>query len=182
MPAEFASWPEFCETATELARAAKVEDYTYFWWDVRPHPLLGTVEVRCADVQCTPERTAGLAALIQSLARLESGRRDCVIPRREALAEFAFGANRYGLEAEVPDRLGRVVSARSAAVEALALVDPYARELGCEEELDAIEMILREGNGADAQRAVFAEGGMEGLLSDLNRRSHGGPLLSPAHA
>jgi glutamate---cysteine ligase / carboxylate-amine ligase len=174
MPAEFGGWPEFCETATELALAAKVEDYTYFWWDVRPHPLLGTVEVRCADVQCTPERTAGLAALIQSLARLESAEDGCVIPRREALAEFAFGANRYGLCADVPDRFGRVVTARSAAVTALALVAPYARELGCEEALDAVEMIVREGNGADLQRAIFESSGMAGLLSDLNHRTHDG--------
>jgi carboxylate-amine ligase len=182
MPAEFGSWSEFCETAADLARAAKVEDYTYFWWDVRPHPLLGTVEVRCADVQCTPERTACVAALIQSLARLETAEDGCVIPSREALAEYAFAANRYGLRADVPDRAGRVVTARTAAAAALELAAPYARELGCDDELEALEGIIREGNGADRQRATFGERGMRGLLTDLNRRTHEGARPAWSHA
>src|SRR5439155_906753 len=46
IPRAFHHWEHFCETAADLARTADVEDYTYFWWDVRPHPRLGTVEVR----------------------------------------------------------------------------------------------------------------------------------------
>jgi carboxylate-amine ligase len=171
VPREFSCWDEFCETAAELARAAKVDDYTYFWWDVRPHPLLGTVEVRCADIQCTPERTAGLAALIQSLAKLELSEPGCVIPCREALAQHVFAANRYGLQAEVPNGRGDLLPVREAAAEALERVDGHARELDCAAELEAIEQILGCGNGADRQRAAFGVGGMPGLLADLAEQS-----------
>jgi glutamate---cysteine ligase / carboxylate-amine ligase len=171
VPREFACWEEFCETATELARAAKVEDYTYFWWDVRPHPLLGTIEVRCADVQCTMDRSAGIAALIQSLAKLELSEGGCVVPRREALAEHVFVANRYGLRAEVPNGRGDLLPVREVATEVLARVEGHARELGCAAELEAIEAIVRDGNGADRQRAAFSVGGMPGLLADLARRT-----------
>src|SRR4051794_28878218 len=167
VPGEFSCWEEFCETAEDLARAARVEDYTYFWWDVRPHPLLGTVEVRSADVQCSPRRTAAIAALIQSLAKLELTEGDCMLPRREALAEHVFAANRYGLRAQVPNRRGELLPVREAAAEALALVEGHARELGCAPELEGVEEILRDGNGADRQRAAFGVGDMPGLLTDL---------------
>jgi glutamate---cysteine ligase / carboxylate-amine ligase len=172
VPREFACWEEFCEIADDLARAAKVGDYTYFWWDVRPHPLLGTVEVRCADVQCTSQRTAAIAALIQSLAKLELTEGDCVLPRREALAEYVFAANRYGLRAEVPNRRGDLLPAREAAAEALALVQGHARELGCAMELEGVEEILRGGNGASRQRSAFGIGGMPALLTYLAKETH----------
>jgi glutamate---cysteine ligase / carboxylate-amine ligase len=172
VPREFSCWEEFCETADDLARAARVEDYTYFWWDVRPHPLLGTVEVRCADVQCSPERTAAIAALVQSLTKLELTEGDCVLPRREALAEHVFAANRYGLRAQVPNRRGELLPVRAAVAEALGLVEGHARELGCATELGGVEEILRDGNGADRQRAAFGVGGMSGLLTDLAEQTH----------
>ncbi len=51
MPREFRDYEEFCTVADQLIAAAGVEDYTFLWWDVRPHPRLGTVEVRGMDVQ-----------------------------------------------------------------------------------------------------------------------------------
>ena len=55
-----------------LIAAAGVDDYTYLWWDLRPHPNLGTVEVRVMDAQTRVEDTAALAALVQSLVRLHA--------------------------------------------------------------------------------------------------------------
>jgi glutamate---cysteine ligase / carboxylate-amine ligase len=171
MPREFDGWEDFCARVTELTEAAKVEDYTLFWWDVRPHPLLGTVEIRSPDVQCSLDRTAALAALIQSLAKLEIEDPLSKLPSRESLAEYAFAANRYGLRAEVPTRSGRTLPAAEAAEELLDLAKPHARELGCESELEGVAEIAREGNGADRQRAVFGRRGMKELLLDLMRRT-----------
>lgn len=61
IPPAFHSYDEYISTITGLAAAAEVTDYTYFWWDVRPHPRLGTVEVRAMDSQWSLERTAALA-------------------------------------------------------------------------------------------------------------------------
>ncbi|HJZ37888.1 MAG TPA: YbdK family carboxylate-amine ligase, partial [Solirubrobacterales bacterium] len=65
MPREFSDYEEFLTVADQLIAAAGVDDYTYLWWDVRPHPKLGTVEVRGMDVQPTAAGNAAFGALIQ---------------------------------------------------------------------------------------------------------------------
>src|SRR4051794_4003867 len=99
LPRAFRVWEDFCTTSAELARAAGVRDYTYFWWDVRPHPLLGTVEVRALDTQTESWRTAALVALIHALARMEAEIASPATPCREALAESSYQATRHGLGA-----------------------------------------------------------------------------------
>lgn len=63
MPREFRDYEDFCRVADELITAAGVDDYTYIWWDVRPHPQLGTVEVRAVDVQMDAAGSSAIAAL-----------------------------------------------------------------------------------------------------------------------
>jgi carboxylate-amine ligase len=166
LPRPFRDWEDFCATAAELAHAARVPDYTYFWWEVRPHPRLGTVEIRAVDVQSSLERTVALAALIQALARLEAelpGSRTCT----EALAESCHRATRHGLDVQLLDDDGSHTPARALARRRLAEVTPLARELGCEDALAGVERILREGTGAERQRAAFAAGGFDRLLRQL---------------
>jgi carboxylate-amine ligase len=140
-------------------------DYTLVWWDLRPHPKLGTVELREMDAQSRVEDVAALAALVQGLAR-HGAETDADPPPSEAIAWSAFRAARDGLEAKIlhDDELVALPQAARAAVE---LAAPHARELGSEDELAGIERILREGNGADRQRAAFEHGGMAALLEHL---------------
>src|SRR5215218_5849256 len=74
LPRAFRDYEDFIRVADQLIAAAGVDDYTYIWWDVRPHPKLGTVEVRGMDVQPRPEANAAVAALIQALAAMEVAR------------------------------------------------------------------------------------------------------------
>ena len=79
-----------------------IEDYTYLWYDVRPHPNFGTVEVRVMDSQTHVEHTVGLAALVQALARelavhFEEGKQLASYPF-EMLDENKWLAARHGLE------------------------------------------------------------------------------------
>src|SRR5512133_1361490 len=69
VPRAMRDFEDFCVTAALLARAADVPDYTWFWWKLRPHPRLGTVEVRALDAQASLEDTAALVALTHCLAR-----------------------------------------------------------------------------------------------------------------
>ncbi len=78
MPPEFGDYREFLRVADQLVLAAGVDDYTYLWWDVRPHPRLGTVEVRAMDVQPAVTTNAAVAALVQALAPGT----DCAAARR----------------------------------------------------------------------------------------------------
>lgn len=171
VPRRFRDYAEFLEVADQLVAAAGVDDYTYIWWDVRPHPRLGTVEVRALDVPTEPATSAALAALIQAIAAREIDRPSASVLHREALEESYFQAARHGLEAEVLFAAERLEPVRGAAARVLEAVAPYARELGAAESLAEIDRVLREGNGADEQRRLARDAGPDGLLTELVERS-----------
>src|SRR5436305_13813643 len=90
-----------------MTRARVIEDYTYLWHDVRPHPNFGTVEVRAMDAQTHVEHTLGLAALIQAMMRelaehYDAGKRLADFPY-EMLDENKWLAARHGLAGELVD-------------------------------------------------------------------------------
>jgi carboxylate-amine ligase len=171
LPRRFRDYEDFCRVADQLIAAAGVDDYTYIWWDVRPHPRLGTVEVRAVDVQTDALGSSALAALIQAIAASELDRPSDADLSREALEESYFQAASHGLDARILLDSARPEPAREACRRMLERVRPYARDLGAEPALTEIERVLREGNGADEQRRVHREAGMEGLLRHLAERT-----------
>lgn len=171
VPRSFDDYADFLEVADQLVAAAGVDDYTYIWWDVRPHPRLGTVEVRALDVPTEPRVSAALAALMRAIAAKELDRPGPSGLHREALEESYFQAASHGLEAEILLDSEQPAPAREVAARMLEAVRPYARELGDEEPLAEIDRILREGNGADWQRRIESRSGVEGLLARLLERS-----------
>lgn len=171
LPRAFRDYEDFLRVADQLIAAAGVSDYTYIWWDVRPHPNLGTVEVRGMDVAPRPETDAAIAALIQALAAKEIDRPGAPGLAREAIEESYFQAERYGLEARLMVDESTAAPAPELARGTLEEARPYAADLGGEGALEEIERILVDGNGADRQRRVHGERGMEALLSDLAERS-----------
>src|SRR3954453_916891 len=167
LPRAFRDYEDFLRVADQLIAAAGVADYTYIWWDVRPHPKLGTVEVRGMDVQPRPEQNAAVAALIQALAAKEIDRPGAPGLTREAIEESYYQAGRYGLEARLMVDDHSAAPALEVARGTLAEAGPYPEQLGGADALEEIERIVAEGNGADRQRRVHGEGGMEALLADL---------------
>lgn len=171
LPRAFRDYEDFLRVADQLIAAAGVSDYTYVWWDVRPHPNLGTVEVRGMDIQPGPEQNVAIAALIQALAAKEIDRPGAPGLTREAIEESYFQAERYGLEARLMVDDSGAAPAAEVARATLAEARPYAEQLGGAAALEEIERIAAEGNGADRQRRVHAESGVEGLLADLAERT-----------
>jgi glutamate---cysteine ligase / carboxylate-amine ligase len=167
LPRAFRDYEDFLRVADQLILAAGAPDYTYIWWDVRPHPNLGTVEVRGMDVQTRPAQNAAVAALIQALAAKEIDRPGAPGLTREAIEESYFQAERYGLEARLMVDEGTAAPAPEVARATLEEARPYAEQLGGAGALEEIERILIDGNGADRQRRVHGESGMEGLLRCL---------------
>ena len=166
VPRAFDGWEDYDTSMRQIVAAAGVPDYTFLWWDIRPHPNLGTLEVRAMDGQARLDSVIGLAALVHALVL------DCTYgpegdpPPREVLVEGSFRAGRDGLDARIWSR-GALRPLREVAATALETARPYARDAGAEDALDGVERILREGNGADRMRAAFARGGMEGVLEHL---------------
>ena len=148
---------------------AEVPDYTFVWWDIRPSPNLGTVEVRAMDAQSRLESVGGIAALIHALAVACADGVEEIAPPTEGIDESSFRAARDGIDATIWWR-GALRPVREVGADALAIARPYARELDGEDALDEVERILREGGGADRMRAAHAAGGMDEMLAQLAAR------------
>lgn len=146
------------------------EDYTLLWWDVRPHPRLGTVEVRELDSQPRLRDARAIAALIRGLARHEAQARSEPVAA-EALEWSAFRAVRDGLDAEIVWD-GRLSPLREVARRAIELAQPAAREAGDEGAVDEVKRIVSEGNSSDRQRAAHRKGGMRAVLELLRRETN----------
>jgi glutamate---cysteine ligase / carboxylate-amine ligase len=167
IPRAFSSYDDYAATVEGVVATGELPDYTYLWWDIRPHPRLGTVEVRAMDSQSDLRSVAGLAALVHGLALAEVDTpRDSDWMAREALMEASFCASRDGLGARVPVD-GGLRPVPEAARAAVARARPYADDLGAADALEGIERILAEGNGADRQRAAHARGGVPAMLAGL---------------
>jgi carboxylate-amine ligase len=167
VPRQFRDYEDFCRVSDQLMAAAGVDDYTYIWWDVRPHPNLGTVEVRALDIQTTATASAAIAALIQAIAAKELEEPSAPGLYRESLEESYFQAASHGLDAEILLDSDSREPARTVLARLLDSIRPYCRELGSDDALAELERILRSGNGADDQHRVESRTGMAGLLDDL---------------
>jgi carboxylate-amine ligase len=174
VPRAMHDFADFCAMAEVLVRAAGVPDYTWFWWKLRPHPRLGTVEIRGVDVQSTQAETAALTALVHCLCRHEAQAGDATAdPPAEVVEEGVFRAARFGVRAELPDAEGRLRPARELLTEVLNTVRGHARELDCEEQLDLLAGLVARGGGAGRQRAYYEIAGMSALLRALTRITAG---------
>jgi carboxylate-amine ligase len=169
VPRAFAGWDDYLESVETWVKAADIADYTFLWWDLRPHPRLGTVEVRAMDAQSRTRAVLGLAALIHALAAACADGQGEIMPA-EVITESSFRAGRDGLEAKVWWR-GENRPLREVADETLALARPYARDLGEADALSEIDRILAEGNGASRMREAHARGGMQAVLELLARET-----------
>ena len=154
VPRAFATYEEYVESVDVLIRCGAVPEATFLWWDVRPQPRFGTVEIRIMDAQTTLADTASLAALVQSLVRLEveegSSTYDDGIPP-EVLAENRFLAARDGMDAElIEHHLNERVPAKGLLEELLRSCRPHAEALGCLEELESVGR-LADRTGARRQ-------------------------------
>ena len=167
VPRAMRDYADFVEATSLLVRAADVPDYTWFWWKLRPHPRLGTVEVRALDAQSSLEDVAVLAALTHCLAREAATSPPRPDPPSEILDEGIFRAARFGVAAELPDEQGRLRPVAELLDEVLPAAREHAVELGCAAELDGVSGLVRRGGGAGRQRATYDVAGIDALMREL---------------
>lgn len=113
-PRAFEDFDDFASSTQTLTEVAEVPDYTFHWWKMRPHPRLGTVEIRALDVQARAEHTAALVAAVHCLARHEAQADPVPGPAPEILEEASFKAGRLGVAAMLPRRSAAAPGGRSA--------------------------------------------------------------------
>lgn len=163
IPPVFADYGDYEEAVAAAQATGGFADYTHLWWDVRPHPRHGTVEVREMDAQTSLDAVAAITALVRSLARREADAPRPRFPSAEALGWSSFRAARDGLDAEVLDGAGEVRPVTD-------VVSALIADLGGED-LEPLERLVREGGGAVLQRRAAARGGAGELLGDLVART-----------
>lgn len=164
----YAEWEVFVE---RLVRAGVADDYTALWWDVRPHPRFGTIEVRVADQPTAPERTAALVALVQALCAwsLDEPEAPYDPGARGLYQQNRWAALRFGPRAQLvhPDG-GSAVSAFDLAGELAERVRRTARKLGSAGLVDRLDPDRCEG---DRQLEMGRASGLEAVCADLVERS-----------
>ncbi len=169
VPRSLSDFADFCALAELLATAADVPDYTWFWWKLRPHPRLGTVEIRALDAQASLEDTAAIVALTHCLARdaAEAGGDAQPESPPELVEEGLFRAARFGVRARLPDAEGRLRPVHELLDEAIRRALRHADELDCRAELDLLPGLLERAGGAGRQRRFYEIAGMDALLREL---------------
>jgi carboxylate-amine ligase len=174
IPRAFRSYRDWVKAVGALIECGAFPEPTFLWWDVRPQPKFGTVEVRIMDAQTTVEETAALVALVRCIARLEveEGYAGAdLIEAVEALEENRFIAARDGIRARLidPEAMTRR-AVPDVANDLLAACAPHAEALGCQDELERIPL-MAETSGSERQLALArGEGRLEGLVAELARR------------
>jgi carboxylate-amine ligase len=173
VPPYYGNWQIYSHRVEQMMRGGAIPDYTYLWWDVRPHPNFGTVELRVFDQQTRLEHTVGFAALAQSLVHALAERYEDGVPSREHPSELIddnkVRAAMVGIEGKLIDfDRGVEVDAREMTLGVIEDLRPHARELGCEQELLSLHDLCENGTGARKQIDwLAAHGGVDGLMREI---------------
>ncbi|HEY6481225.1 MAG TPA: glutamate--cysteine ligase [Streptosporangiaceae bacterium] len=162
-PQLLAEWSDFENYMDTLLRAGTIRSIKEVWWDIRPHPDFGTVEVRMFDGLPTLREIGMVAALSQSLVHLLDTQLDrgyrLPCPAAWIVRDNKWRATRYGLDAMViTDDYGSTAPLRDQLYELVRELEPVAERLGCAAELAVAFEVLDQGASYERQRALVASG------------------------
>ena len=165
-----AGWSEFLEYFMRMKGFGIVESMKDFYWDIRPKPEYGTIEIRVCDTPLTVRRAALLAAYAQSLAAWHLEER-ALPPARATYIVNSFNrfeACRYGLRGTMVDPyVSRKTAIGEDILETLWRIAPHAARLGCGELVEELVAGVRaEASDAGWLRARRAA---RGSLADVVR-------------
>jgi carboxylate-amine ligase len=173
IPPYYGNWGIYSHRVEQMMRGGAIPDYTYLWWDVRPHPNLGTVELRVFDQQTRVEHTIGFAALAQALAHRLAADYDEGVPSiehpHELIDDNKVRAAVVGIEGKLIDfDHGLEVPGAKMARGVIDELSEHAQELGCQEELATLRDLAETGTGARRQLNWLSDhGGIGGLMSEI---------------
>jgi len=167
IPPSLGSYSEYEQLVSMLGKVGAIRnpdtgkaDATKIWWDVRPNPKYDTLEVRIMDLGTKIEEAVCFAAILQSivglLIKLRMKNQSWRVFRRYHIIENKWRAMRYGIDGKLID-FGKAeeIPMEFLAIELMELLEETAKELGCWEEVQYVETILRDGTSADRQIRVF---------------------------
>jgi glutamate---cysteine ligase / carboxylate-amine ligase len=180
LPYLLENWGDFQRFMRTLIGAGTISTIREVWWDIRPHPSFGTLELRICDGVPTMFELSALVALSQSLVvwlgeRYSHG---LELPQHRAwtIRENKWRAARYGIDAQIiRDEDGNLVSLRRSISDLVERLEPTAERLGCLDELRNVNDILARGTSATRQREVYERTGdlaavVDALVEEMRTR------------
>jgi len=190
IPYQMDGWAEFERFMTTLISARAISSIREVWWDIRPHPDFGTVELRICDGTPTMSEVAAVAATSQCLVEWMNGvyDREGSLPVSAAwiVRENKWRAARHGVDARIiVDDEGHLVPLRDAVADLVVRLGPVAARLGCEAELGDL-LVMVERPSYVRQREVVSNGGtlvdvVDSLVAELRSDHPWTPPGGPHH-
>ena len=190
IPGQYVSYAEFESFVDLLVKTGCIDNGKKIWWDIRPHPIFKTIEVRICDICTRVDEAIAIAALIQAifvkLYWLFEKNLSFRIYNRSLINENKWRAVRYGLDGELID-FGKQASvpARQLMPELVEFVDEVVDDLGSRQAVEYAYKMIEEGTSADRQLAVFERTGdlkavvdqictetLEGVPIDMSPATH----------
>jgi carboxylate-amine ligase len=173
LPYQLSGWHEFESYMETLLSTGTIGSIKEVWWDIRPHPTFGTVELRICDGLPTLHEVGMVAALSQCLVEVLDREIDrgytLPTPKGWVVRENKWRAARYGMDADIIREDETTVPVRQALLELAHELRPTAERLGCAEELARVEGVVERGSSYQRQRAVAAahDGDLSAVVDSL---------------
>jgi carboxylate-amine ligase len=164
LPHRMLNWAEFQRFMKELITAGAIKSIREIWWDVRPHPGFGTIEIRVCDGTPDFEDVMAIVAMIQALVvwldGLYNAGDELPIHKYWSIKENKWRAARYGLDGDaIYDDHGQTRPFRDDIRELLGLIRSAAARMEATDELNHVEKMLTRPGSYARQRAVYERSG-----------------------
>lgn len=161
-------WEEFEAYFHKMEKTGMVTSMKDFYWDIRPKPEFGTIELRVCDTPLSVDKAAALACYLQALCRylLENNE---AAPEEDDYLVYnynRFQACRFGLDGNiVHPKTYEAMSLREDILSTLRKLESHAEALECVPALEHIYSIANEGNDAQFLREEYsARASVEGMV------------------
>ncbi len=173
IPYYFSGWQDYVQLCHSLFRAGSIQKLKDLWWDLRPSPLYGTLEIRVCDQPATLCEGMAIVAFVHLLSHWFEEHQSWLdeMPRPNAwrLRENKWRAMRYGLDTQlVIDNQGQT---RPICDDLRLWIDrltPFAKKLGYEDYIETIHMVMAKGNSAKRQQRLWEASGDIDLVTRFN--------------
>jgi glutamate---cysteine ligase / carboxylate-amine ligase len=160
LPPLMRNWSEYLWVVNHSVETGFINSIREIWWDIRPHPTFGTVEVRICDMPPNLDDVIGITALIQCLVARLSEQIDEGVYQHDShpmmVQQNKWKACRYGLTSSLVDPTShKPISSSKLIGNLVDFLEPVARNLKCEEELAWVRTMANRPNGAERQKAIY---------------------------
>lgn len=185
IPPSFVSTIEFDRYINLLISTGSIDNGKKIWWDMRPHPVFGTLEFRVCDIATKVDECIALAAIMQAFIvkfyRMFEHNTTFRVYRRALINENKWRAQRYGLEGKLIDFGKRTeVEAKALVYEMVEFVDDVVDELGSRKDVEYLLKICETGSSADRQLAIYNQtNDLKAVVDNLiNETMEGVPVIT----